>query len=841
MRSSSSTGASKIIEDSAQEGNAQFGVRKMIPSGWNLGAWGSIDVRETRDDNDFWQVAGGLEALSVKWDLRLNGYLPVTDPKTSPSLAEVKLRGNSIFMIGGEEVPLYGVNGEIGYLLLGSPETKQGTRYEFRVYGGGFSFDHSDAIDEVAGPSARLELRLDNLIPDWGGSRLTFDAGYSHDDVRGDLWEVGGRIRIPLGGLKTYALLSPQARRMQERIERDDDIVVVQSGPEKVFDTLTGVRFDRVAYVNPSITEVSQKAGDNSLLIVNGTVSGPQELQGNQTLQGGKSTILVTGLKSGVTTSFTAPGPKAILTDPGPVPNLLLLGSNTDVAGLDIRGTGGLFGNPAGISGPGPLNNIVIQQTSITQTGDIAAGISFGAGNSNIRIFDTTVTGAGFLGGIFFGIDNRDIEIAGVTVTNTTGTGIFLGVGANNVRISDTTIAGIEFGSGIGIGTDARNVKISNVDISDIGSFGIIASSNNSKIKIANSTITDTGGDGIQFGDDNTNVTIENTTITNAGLVPNPDRNGIQFGSGNSNVRISGTGITNAFNSGILFDDLNSGVTISGTTITDVGTQGIVFSDNNENVKISSTSITDSDNQGIVFFNQNSNVTISGVAVTDVENQGIVFFNQNSNVTIANTTVTDVATSDGILFFNENVDVTISRTAVTNTGGIGILFFNNNADVTISGAAVTDTGSEGIRFANDNQNVTISGTTVTDTAGDGIDFGLRNIVTITDTTITNVGGNGIEVASDNTVNITGTTIADVDANGIQLGEGNIFALNNSTLTGMFGLDGIFTPDTNTLSGMGNTAAGAMFGGQLCNVSAGQLGPGIDFVDDGSGNPGTCPP
>ena len=60
MRSSSSTGASKIIEDSAQEGNAQFGVRKMIPSGWNLGAWGSIDVRETRDDNDFWQVAGGL-------------------------------------------------------------------------------------------------------------------------------------------------------------------------------------------------------------------------------------------------------------------------------------------------------------------------------------------------------------------------------------------------------------------------------------------------------------------------------------------------------------------------------------------------------------------------------------------------------------------------------------------------------------------------------------------------------------------------------------------------------------------------------------------------------------
>ena len=84
----------------------------------------------------------------------------------------MKLKGKSIFMIGGEEVPLYGVNGEIGYLLLASPETRQGMRQELRVYGGGFWFDHSDAIDEVAGPSARVEWRIDNLIPDWGGSRL---------------------------------------------------------------------------------------------------------------------------------------------------------------------------------------------------------------------------------------------------------------------------------------------------------------------------------------------------------------------------------------------------------------------------------------------------------------------------------------------------------------------------------------------------------------------------------------------------------------------------------------------------------------------------------------------
>ena len=98
--------------------------------------------------------------------------------------------------------------------------------------------------------------------------------------MRDDLWEVGARVRIPLGGTTTYALLSPQSRRMQERIERDDDIITVQSGPEQVSDVLTDVRFDRVAFVGSSITTTSANAGDNSLLIAKGgTIVGPQNLR----------------------------------------------------------------------------------------------------------------------------------------------------------------------------------------------------------------------------------------------------------------------------------------------------------------------------------------------------------------------------------------------------------------------------------------------------------------------------------------------------------------------------------------------------------------------------------
>jgi hypothetical protein len=225
---------------------------------------------------------------------------------------------------------------------------------------------------------------------------------------------------------------------------------------------------------------------------------------------------------------------------PPPPPNLTLLDSNTHVAGLEIHGTPGsiiplLFGNAAGISAPGPIDNVVIEQTSIFDTG--FAGISFGADNSNVRIFDTTIANGGSLGGIFFGIDNRDITISDVNVTDTFGSGIFLGTAARHVSISDATIARISAGSGIGIG-DADDVQISNVLISDIANVGILGSGNNNNIKISNSTISDTGSDGIRFGSNNSNVTIADTTIANSG------NNGILFGNLNNNVTIASTTVT---------------------------------------------------------------------------------------------------------------------------------------------------------------------------------------------------------------------------------------------------------------------------------------------------------
>jgi hypothetical protein len=50
---------------SAVEGNFGLGYRHMLDNGWNLGAYGYLDVRRTALDNTFLQETFVVEALSA--------------------------------------------------------------------------------------------------------------------------------------------------------------------------------------------------------------------------------------------------------------------------------------------------------------------------------------------------------------------------------------------------------------------------------------------------------------------------------------------------------------------------------------------------------------------------------------------------------------------------------------------------------------------------------------------------------------------------------------------------------------------------------------------------------
>ncbi len=197
------------------------------------------------------------------------------------------------------------------------------------------------------------------------------------------------------------------------------------------------------------LTQTSTAAGANSLIIAsNGTILGPQQLQGQQTLQGGASTINVQGQKSGTIAPFTAPGsrPTFLNDDPGTADSTTIevLGSGTHIAGVDLVGAGqfsGFFFN-AGITGTGVVNsfieNVVISEFS-------GVGVAF-ENNNELTIFNTVVKDIGDVG-IAFGNDN------GVTLAN---------VAVSNVALGN----GIEF-------FDRNTVSISDSLVTDVGAIGI--------------------------------------------------------------------------------------------------------------------------------------------------------------------------------------------------------------------------------------------------------------------------------------------------------------------------------------------------------------------------------
>lgn len=397
----------KLFEEDNQEGNAALGYRHMLSSGWNLGVWGGLDLRNSQDGNSFWQAAGGFEALSENWDVRVNGYLPLSDPKNAPSLASVSLSGSNILMTGGKEIPLYGVDGEVGVRLFSSDNQADGSSeaadsvflsggHELRLYGGGFWFDGKDAQQEVTGVRTRLEYRVDDVFSSLPGSRLTLEGEFSYDEVRRDKWEVGARLRLPFGGASpartsTYAALTPQSRRMTEGLERDTDVVTAPSGVvEAVIDNATNVTLDRVALATDE-TELASGVGlgANTLIVAQKGVAAVydlrgtdgQALQASQTILGGGGTIKVRGATTGTVTTFTAAGarPTFYSNDGNSATGAITAANNTHIAGLEIKGGGGAVGGNFGILSPTGVSNVMIEQNDIWNNG-----------HANLRVVDNT-------------------------------------------------------------------------------------------------------------------------------------------------------------------------------------------------------------------------------------------------------------------------------------------------------------------------------------------------------------------------------------------------------------------------------------------------------------------
>lgn len=497
-------GQGKLFEESQREGNFALAYRQMFASGWNLGAWGGYDIRSTSLGSRFSQVAGGLEALSTDWDFRLNGYLPLNDSEIvsesiqqSGGAATILLNGSSILMQTGiisstsrvSELAFGGFDAELGLRLPVESLSIDPRVIDLRIYGGGFYFDNSDADQSIAGPKARAELRINDVVG--SGSRLTLEAAFSSDDIRGELYEAGARLRIPLGEQRALASMSIQDQRMSEQLRRDTDIVASTKKTstsvntlmaEAVQDAATNVDLDKVAYVDPTtsggITGVATAAGANTLIIANGAFNANTVLQSAQTLLGGGGSIMLRGKTTGTQMQFTAQGAAATITGQA-AGHVITTRNDAHIVGITIDATSATGGI---IVGPGTVNaltqNVVIDHNVIDAgTHDAivtSAGVA-GATSSHVVIADNTITSAGNGVNVF---QTSDVVVRGNDISGTTNAAVIAQNGTANLAILDnalTTTGGlaISLGSSGLTGIDIEgNTIVSHGGIVIFGSGG---------------------------------------------------------------------------------------------------------------------------------------------------------------------------------------------------------------------------------------------------------------------------------------------------------------------------------------------------------------------------------
>ncbi len=661
----------KLFEEQVSEINAAVGYRQMLPGGWNLGAWAGADRRDTSEDNIFWAASGGVEALSDNFDVRLNGYLAISDPKGSPGLASAVIEGGQVYLLGGQEVPLSGVDGEIGFRIPLERLGLDAQRHALRTYGGGFFFDDKDAFEKVAGPKARIEWRILDVLESLPGSLLALETEWRSDEVRGGHIEAGLRFRLPFsvfGGTAVSASdKSVQWHRMTDGLERDTDIVTARSERESVEDLLTGVDFDRAVDVNGTtgVTAPAATAGSNTLLVADGSagaIAGPQTLQANQTLLGGGGSIQVRGLRSGTIATLTASGQAPTFTNAVNTPTVTLA-DRTHLAAVRVTG------NTANLANTGV--RIGSDQFVVLQNVDIAnVGLEGVLGNNRntARLINVNVSNTPNAPSVVFG-NNNAVSVEG-GVFDRGLFGLFFNnqntINVSDATISNTTIDGINLNSGNGI-------AISRTAFSTIGVDGV-AFNNRNTLSLTDSTFTNVNADAL-FGNDNNVIAVSGVTASNVGqdFVDLDDFN---------TVTVTNSMTSNLAGQSFNIDDDNV-VTVTGGQYSSA--LEAFDADDRNTITLTNVALASTGGQEGIDISDNNTLVVTGSSVTVAGNRALEFTNNNNvtiNLTSLHGTPTNTVAYDGtgnVVSGSGNVDNTVPTVAFCSNLGVqtGSIGFTN--------------------------------------------------------------------------------------------------------------------------------------------------------------------
>lgn len=592
-------------EDSNNEGNFGLGDRVMVNPYEIYGAYIFYDYKQTQNNNNFSQITIGTEYLTIPFEARLNGYIPLTGAKSAPGASVVTTPvGGGIFMRAGQERAFYGIDAEMGWLLADYGLS------EFRGFIGGFHFDtDANGFRDITGPRARLELRSYGMAAFGPDTRLTLGAEYQWDEVRDSQVNFLARMVIPLGGPRP-----PQAvggnrmhRRMYDRIVRDDDIVTVAAatGPlEVATDAATGIVFNAAttrvvngatAGPNPVGTALATAGVRN--VVVDGSAGTVNETA--TIAMGAGQRVLGAGIPIvGATTGSRAfYGTRPTVNNAAAGVNVFTMANAATIRGLNI--TGGLDGvfaggalvggnisgnNISGMAGNGintlGLTNVLISGNTVTGAPAGLAGVFLGGNLVNTAVSGNTLNGNGFSGLTVNGTTDVSTTITGNTFSGNARNGLIIagansGVVSNNVASGNGTAGGVatDYGYWFAAGNAATGVITGNTASNNIGDGFFLgangpvppANAGNNAGTITGNTATANGANGFFFGNNLAGATFSGNTASGngtglAGLAGFNFLNNNVGATFNNNIATGNTGDGFQFN-----DNLATGAAGGGT------------------------------------------------------------------------------------------------------------------------------------------------------------------------------------------------------------------------------------------------------------------------------------
>ncbi len=709
------------------------------------GAHGWIDRRITKRGSTFHQATLGTEWLGEDFDMRMNGYIPLSEEKTyeeeNTTAGTAQLSGTGLFIDTNKTVleePQYGMDLELGLNLDFMKEHTESTR----IYAGGFYFD-GDNTESVAGWRTRF---TSDITPD-----VQLGARFQRDDVRGSQGFLEATVRFPFGHKKSYRKEGIRAR-LDESPERDIDIVtndvVTDAGQRvQVLNAATG-ETQKILHVDNS----AAGGGD-------GSVENPFDSLAAAEAAAEEHTIIYVNRGDGGTTNQAA-------------------GITLSKTGQQLIGSGVDF---------------------VYDSGRFKAANGNGASGNLTIVAATTAPMITNGGGIGVSVTADDVSIAGVTVNNANTHGINIS-NANNVSVSNVTLNN-NTGNGLRVVGDAdtsSNITVSNSTANgNVSGFSAYAQNagtlddvtftgNTANSNTSNGFLLETTGAGSQTGtlsyanntaDGNTTygfytVSSASSSIDTVNFTDNISRNGqnTNYHVRSSNGEIKNTTLTGNSSDGATLHGIRILATSGGDILNAVANNNTVTASANSGLRIESTgagstiqsttldsnTLTNNTSYGILTFAQ-SNSDIGQVDVT------------NNNATLNGQGISLTTSSSGSVT-TSNI---INNTASSNTTNGIFLTMSGGSTVTnstVEGNTTTGNTAAGIRQETSNGTTEITNSTFNKniTTGNGT-YGLLHFtssgstatnVDITNNTVSNNSNYGIWAIANGTSTTSNLTISE---------------------------------------------------------------------------------